>query len=213
MKPVMRKIKSMRATIGPWHGGIHRHRGPDRRRRHRRMPCRISAHCMEMKHSPFFDTGRRQIRRARRGTERTPRRMAANCRNEWSSNGQCGLIPTLKCLQTCPPASLEQVCACPIAFAARPGHCDKVVLGFSATSLNSVHTGTPASHHTWPSGAAIPDVHSGNDGAMQAGRVLAVKIAGINVYTLPTKAAEKLTVLGKLDEVIHRGKNAMACTG
>ena len=48
---------------------------------------------------------------------------------------------------------------------------------------------------------------------MQAGRVLAGKIAGINVYTLPTKAAEKLTVLGKLDEVIHRGKNAMACTG
>ena len=42
------------ATIGPWHDGIHRHRGPDRRRRHRRMPCRISAHCMGMKHSLFL---------------------------------------------------------------------------------------------------------------------------------------------------------------
>lgn len=91
------------ATIGPGHDGIHRHRGPDRRRRHRRMPCRISAHCMGMKHSPFFDTGRRQVRRSRRGTERTPRRVAANCRNEWNSNGKYGLIPTLTCLQTCPP--------------------------------------------------------------------------------------------------------------
>lgn len=85
---------------------------------------------------------------------------------------------------------------------------DKTMSGFDegAFDRNYADFNRPTENLASPAAAATTSASSSSGNrTIQSGDVLVGKISGINVYIQPAKS-EKLTVLGKADEVIYMGE-------
>jgi glutaredoxin len=85
---------------------------------------------------------------------------------------------------------------------------EKTMSGFNETAFERNYGDFKRSMESSPNPtAAAPATSSSSSGtqAIQPGDVLVGKISGINVYVQPAKS-ERLTVLGKADEVIYMGE-------
>lgn len=82
---------------------------------------------------------------------------------------------------------------------------DKAIYGFTEVTFEKNYADFQASLATAPHGGG-KGAQAAPDNAMQAGQSMVGKIAGIKVYALPSKSAEKLMTLGKTDEVIYMGE-------
>jgi hypothetical protein len=85
---------------------------------------------------------------------------------------------------------------------------EKTMSGFDETKFEQYYSEFKNSLETAPTATAMPlssSNSSANYSAFQSGDVLIGKISGISIYLQPAKS-EKLTVLGKSDEMIYMGE-------
>ncbi len=84
---------------------------------------------------------------------------------------------------------------------------EKTMTGFSEKAFDKHYAAFQARPAPAASGREMGDVDSRSDTiAPQAGQTMLGKIAGVKVYTQPSKTSEKLVVLSKTDEVIYMGE-------
>ncbi|MES2898657.1 MAG: glutaredoxin domain-containing protein [Pseudomonadota bacterium] len=84
---------------------------------------------------------------------------------------------------------------------------EKTMTGFSENAFDKHYAAFQLRSAAAPSGRGVGDVDLRSDMiAPQAGQTMLGKIAGVKVYTQPSKTSEKLVVLSKTDEVIYMGE-------
>lgn len=84
----------------------------------------------------------------------------------------------------------------------------KTIQGFSEAAFDRNYADFQVSLASAPPAAngQAADSQKGHPGGMQAGQTMVGKIPGVKVYAQPDKAAEKVLVLGKADEVVYMGE-------
>jgi len=82
---------------------------------------------------------------------------------------------------------------------------DQAIYGFEGAKFDKNYADFQARLAAAPHGGGT-GARGAGDISLEAGQTFVGKIAGISVYTQPNKAAEKLTTLGKTDEVIYMGE-------